>query len=138
MAKAPTPARAEKMKTALDLRKQGKTYREIAEAVGYGNAGDAHRLVSQALHEVTRESADDVLSLELERLDQLLTSMMPSAMRGNEKAVLRVLNIMDRRARYLGLDKVTPPDVSQESRDALTGLMAALTAAATPLPGDPS
>ena len=129
--KAPSPLRAERMAKALTLRTEGRSYRAIGTEMGL-NPGDAHRLVQDAIRETFREPAEDVLTLELDRLDQLLTSMMPEAMKGNEKAVLRVLNIMDRRARYLGLDKATPPDVSQDARTALTGLMDALTAAATP------
>lgn len=129
--KAPSPLRADRMATALTHRSAGKSYRAIGVEMGL-NPGDAFRLVQDAIRETFREPAEDVLTLELDRLDMLLTAILPGAMKGDERAVLRVLNIMDRRARYLGLDKVTPPDVSQEARGALTGLMEALTAAATP------
>lgn len=126
--------RRDKMAKALELRKEGKTYRDIADDLGYTNPGNAYRAVQDALKEVTREPAEEVLQLELSRLDMLLTAMLPYAMQGDEKAVLRVLNIMDRRAKYLGLDDAIPPDTSAEARAALTGLMDALAAAATPEP----
>lgn len=126
--------RRERMRIALDLRKQGHTYEQIAadKRINYASRGDAYKLVQDAIKEITREAAQDVLTLELERLDVLLLAMMPLAMKGDEKAVLRVLNVMDRRARYLGLDKAQAPDTSADARQALTDLMGLLTAAATP------
>lgn len=128
--------RRERMRIALDLRKQGHTYEQIAadKRINYASRGDAYKLVQDAIKEITREPAQAVLTLELERLDALLVAMMPLALKGDEKAALRVLNIMDRRARFLGLDKVQAPDTSADARQALADLMGLLTAAATPAP----
>lgn len=45
-----------------------------------------------------------LLYLELERLDQLQAAIYPDAIKGNEKKITAVLKIMDRRAKYMGLD----------------------------------
>jgi hypothetical protein len=42
--------------------------------------------------------------MELERLDEMLLALWPSARRGAHGAIGLVLAIQDRRARYLGLD----------------------------------
>lgn len=53
----------------------------------------------------TREKANELIELELMRLDNLEMVMMNKAMGGDVKAANMVLRIMERRSRYLGLDK---------------------------------
>lgn len=95
---------AEKRAKALELRKAGATYDQIARQVGYHNRGNAYRAVHLALKEITAEPATEVIKLELERLDAMLLGLWPAARKGKEAAVDRVLRIMERRAALLGLD----------------------------------
>lgn len=122
----------QRMFEVLELRKQGLNFRQIADRVdGISNPGNAYRLFKKALTEVTREPAEEVLTLELERLDTMLVGLWKRASTGDEWAIDRVLKIMDRRARYLGLDELTEPDPSKDARTALAEFMAsAITAAA--------
>ena len=46
----------------------------------------------------------EVLGEELDRLDKMLQGLWSEARRGNYHSIDRVLRIMERRARYLGLD----------------------------------
>lgn len=107
MSRQQAPARrieqAERRAQALELRKAGATYEQIGAKLGITNQA-AHRLVSRGLAALGKEAAEDVLALELSRLDGLLMAMWPQARRGNHGAVDRVLRIMERRARLLGLD----------------------------------
>ena len=48
---------------------------------------------------------DDWVAEELAKLDRLERSLLPLAVSGQTSAVDRVLGVMDRRARLLGLDK---------------------------------
>ena len=67
----------------------------------------AHRAVKRALERLNGEigeSVTDVRRMELERLDAMLGALWPKAERGNLTAVDRVLHIMERRAKLLGLD----------------------------------
>lgn len=108
----------EKQAQALELRKQGKTYEDIAKALGYHDASGASKAVKSALDRIIREPAKDVLQLELQRLDALLETALHTVYSGggDEKrdlsldAIDRVLRIMERRAKYLGLDKPTKVD----------------------------
>lgn len=61
---------AEKRKKALDLRRAGWSFEGIATEVGYANKGSAHRAVKQGIAAITRESATELLELELSRLDR--------------------------------------------------------------------
>lgn len=91
---------------ALALRKAGATYQDISDRMGI-SVGAAHKAVMRVLHRLARDAdeAGEVLRrLELDRLDALHLAVWQQAMRGKLGAVDRVLRIMERRARLLGLD----------------------------------
>lgn len=96
----------EREREALALRRGGATYQGIATRIeGFGgNSGTAYRAVQRALRRTLQEPADDLRTLELERLDALHLAMWTKAMGGSLGAVDRVLRIAERRARLLGLD----------------------------------
>lgn len=91
---------------ALELRRMGKGYVEIAAALEIGKS-QAHRLVKAGLAEAReqiRASGDELRSEELSRLDALLSSLWPQARKGSLGAVDRVIKVMERKAKLLGLD----------------------------------
>ncbi|MBP2325344.1 Ni,Fe-hydrogenase III large subunit [Kibdelosporangium banguiense] len=98
---------AERRARALELRKAGASYEQIAQQCGYSHRGTAHRAVMQALASVADELAADVRDLELTRLDSMLMGLWRAARDGDGSAVDRVLKIMERRAKILGLDSPT-------------------------------
>jgi hypothetical protein len=89
---------------ALELRKAGATYQAIAEQLGYAQAKGAYKAVTSALKLTLREPAEELRELEVARLDAMLLVLWRRVQAGDEKAVDRVLRIMERRARLLGLD----------------------------------
>lgn len=95
---------AEKRRQAVELRKAGATFEEIAEALGYSNKGTAYRAVEQALREAVREPALQLIELEVQRLDLMLRALWPQVVSGKLGAVDRALRIAERRSRLLGLD----------------------------------
>ena len=99
---------------ALALRKQGLSFEKIADKLGYGNRGNAYRAVVQELSALRHEAGDDLLKLELIRLDALLEAVWPAAMKDNNGAVERALRIIHQRARLLGLDKQGPEPTKTE------------------------
>jgi hypothetical protein len=94
----------EKQRRALELRKAGVTLARIAQELGYKDASGAYRAICTALDRTLREPADAVRDLELERLDKMLFSLELRLIDGDVQAIDRALKIMDRRAKYLGLD----------------------------------
>ncbi|MCC6446809.1 MAG: hypothetical protein IT210_25580 [Armatimonadetes bacterium] len=111
-------AEAGKEAQALNLRKQGHTFEQIAEQVGYADRSGAHKAVMRALQRLTNEPAAEARALELLRLDALLLALWPQAEKGDLKAIQSVLNLMARRARYLGLD--APPKAAAPEGGSLT------------------
>ena len=121
----------------MKLRLAGASYAAIADKLDCSKS-QAHRDVKDALDEIKREPAQQVLDMELQRLDQMLLGLYKPSVSGDVKAVLATLRIMDRRARYLGLDKVTPTDSAEEARQALAALHAAILARADEIDPDPT
>lgn len=108
---------AQRRLDALELRKAGLTYRAIGGRLGVSEA-QAYQDVKAALAtlaQLEQESADELRRIELDRLDALLGSLWGKATTPTEKgqavAVDRVLAIMERRSKLLGLDAPTRQDV---------------------------
>jgi hypothetical protein len=117
---------AEKRKQALDLRRAGWSFDDIAAEVGYANKGSAHRAVKQGIADITRESASELLELELSRLDDMFSGLYESARNGDNFSVDRALKIIELRARFLGLFDKKPEDGAADVRGAIAGLLASM------------
>lgn len=121
-----SPETAERDAAACRLRAQGLTYPDIARELGFGNAGHAYQSVQRALVAIVQEPAEELRRIELDRLDMLWrtalevmrdTHLMTQHGRVVEfrgvplkdpgpklAAIDRLLKVMERRARLLGLD----------------------------------
>jgi hypothetical protein len=130
-----SPARIEardKRQWALRLRRAGVHYEDIAERVGYRDRRSAQRAVERELEVHSAEDVSAVRKIEVERLDAMLMAMWRKAINGDGWSVDRVLRIMERRSRLLGLDapirqqiEVITESVLDEEIAKLTGKLAA-------------
>ena len=85
------------------------TYDQIGEALGITRQS-AHKAVQKALQEIqqrTAEEATELRALECERLDEMGRGLWAEARKGNPKAVEKMLKVMERRAKLIGLDAPT-------------------------------
>jgi F420-dependent methylenetetrahydromethanopterin dehydrogenase len=104
----------------LSLRRLGMSYAEVAKQVGLSRGG-AYKAVQHALDEIRasyRETAAEVLELELDRLDEMTRALSNKVGYGDPQAVTAALRVMDRRAKLLGLDaptKIAPTDPSGDN-----------------------
>ena len=97
---------------ALELRKAGISYARIAEALGFNSPQAAWKAVNCALKKTVQEPADELRTLEVERLDAAAAAIYPSVKQGQYGAIDRWIKIMERRAKLLGLDAPTKTDVT--------------------------
>jgi hypothetical protein len=120
------PEHAERDAQAARLRAEGKTYTQIANTLGWSHASVARRAVQRALVAVVQEAGDELRTLELERLNLLLDKAWQVMERVHFahsagrlitingapvedsgptlNAMDRILKVMERRAKLLGLD----------------------------------
>lgn len=105
---------SEHERKALDLRIAGKTFQQIADAMATTRT-TAYRWVVAALEkadEAMAERAAEHRELEAQRLNALLASLWTNALAGEPGVVDRVLKIMERRAKLLGLDAPARAELS--------------------------
>lgn len=100
-----TPEQADRAAAAYDLRRQGRTYREVAEALGVSVAW-AHELVQTAIKARIPEAAEETRQLEVDRYDAWLYRLEQRLEKGAdpEKVIPILLKVSERRAKLMGLD----------------------------------
>lgn len=109
----------ERRKKAFDLRKGGANYQQIGDALGMSRQG-ARKTVEAAIDKLNKEVSDAALhyrTLQLERLERMHFGLWARAINGDDTAVDRIIKIMDRQAKLLGLDsptKFAPTDPTGE------------------------
>lgn len=99
---------------ALDLFALGLTYDEIAARAGYRSRGACYDAIQRELQRCIYDKVDEARKLQCFQLDRLHQSLWPHAVGGidedgntipiDDAAVKHVLDIMERRAKLLGLD----------------------------------
>lgn len=118
---------AERRVEVLNLRRAGISFTRIAELIRekfkmpkYTRA-DAAGDVRIAMDGIVDEPARELLAEELSRLEGLTAAVWSKAMDRNHPeqlgAVMTILRIMERRARYLGLDSPVRHDLTGGDRD---------------------
>jgi hypothetical protein len=114
---------AEKQLKALELKKKGWTYQQIADGLGYANAMGAWCAVKAALKKGFVEAAEEFKLLELAKLDDIERRLWPLIRRRqggrpapDYKALDRLLAISRRRAALLGLDAPREPGSGRRPR----------------------
>jgi predicted DNA-binding protein (UPF0251 family) len=99
---------AKRRAEALDLRVQSYSYEEIAEHLGVTKS-TIERDIQRALKELVIEPAHAVFTLEMRRVDALIGTYMPDALKGDSDAASVVHRYMVHRANLLGWGK---PDMA--------------------------
>jgi len=111
---------------ALELRRQGRRYDEIAEMLGV-SLSSAWRLVHRAYQRSLKLADDEAemqRQLDLQRLDAALAAIWPAVKAGELAAIDRLISILSRRARLLGLDR--PEEQKVDIGNALADILARL------------
>ncbi len=123
----------DRQRRAVELRKSGNTFQEIADELGYAHADGAQKAILSALRKTLQEPTDELRKLECERLDVMLKSIWPFVLRGSPRHVEMALRVMDRRASYMGLDA---PKQVEDNRTVTIAIMAEQIASETGLNKD--
>jgi AcrR family transcriptional regulator len=106
---------------ALELRRKGKSYPDIADELGV-SLSTAYRYVNNELERLARErklEGEKVLELEIARLDRITEAIAERVEAGSLDHVETFLKVMDRRAKLLGLNAATMHKVEVEDKRAL-------------------
>lgn len=97
----------EKELRVLELRRAGFTFQRIAEEVGYKQASGAQRAHERITARNAPQLPKEYVWQELDRLDRMQVALWPRAMKGDDRAVNTIIRLMERRAKYLGIEAPT-------------------------------
>lgn len=111
---------AERQLKAIELRKAGHTFQEIATRCGYAHPSGAYRAVTLGLKNTLREPCEHLRVLEGERLDGLWRVAWEQAQAGDQAAIARCIDIMKRRASLLGLDAPVKQEIETREHAQVT------------------
>lgn len=103
-AAVPSPELVDKEIRVLELRRVGLTWQRIAEEVGYADHTGAYAAYKRAIKRTMQQPADELRAQELDRIDRLQVAIWPAAMKGDTRAILTIVRLMERRAKLTGLD----------------------------------
>lgn len=113
--------RRKRMREALDYRLAGNSYRDIAQEMRI-SVSTAHTYIQDALKEITREKAEEVLKMQLARYDQLLAAYYTPALENDYIAADKTLQILARIDRLNGIDQAASEDTAQAPQSMLVQL----------------
>ncbi len=94
----------ERQRQALELRKAGATYQQIADQLGFKHASSAGKSVKKAIDNLGTEEAEDLRIIEVARLNHLMLAIWDRCQAGDLKAIDRALRIQQRLSDLMGLD----------------------------------
>lgn len=105
---------AERNKKAMELRKAGATWLQIAEQCGFNNISSAHTAVRTELDKLPKEAAHELRIVQRERLERMFLAIYTQIQQGHHGAIDRGLRIMERQAKLDGLDSAGMLQALQE------------------------
>lgn len=94
----------ERQHQAVELRKAGSSFDQIAQALGYSNRSAAYKAVTAVLARWDQENTPELIALESARLDHMQRVLATRVLAGELDAIHATLRVMERRAKLLGLD----------------------------------
>lgn len=96
---------------AYQMRQRGSSWEQVCKTVGYSSIKVAQvelrRYLTDIAVRVDVEHREEVLAMEVGRLDSLMEAVWDQAMTGDTKAVDSALKIIGMRAKLLGLEALT-------------------------------
>lgn len=145
MGTAKDVAARERATKGVQLRVEGRTYEQIAEALGYSGRASAYNAVMGALNRQETESAAELRKVGGRRLEMVIAEMMPmmtdssASPEDRVRAAKTVIRAQESFSRLFGL-AVDPNGVKQETQlmivesEVLSNNMAAVLAPDMPRP----
>ena len=94
----------DKQRQAVELRMAGRTWQEIADALGYADHSGAVRAVQDSLQKTLGVPSAEFRELTLERLTKILQVQWPSMLRGEVQAAKLCLQTIGDMRQLMGVD----------------------------------
>ena len=102
----------EKDAQVLSLSIGGASLQQIADGLGYKSVSGVHKAYRRALERITVVEPSEELKKELLRLDAIFIEAFRQAKQGINASAKTCLEVMTRRAKYLGIDAADRLEIS--------------------------
>jgi hypothetical protein len=99
-----------RVEKALELRRMGYDYSEIAKRCGYADASGAFRAVDREIKKIQKDGAQALVQIQVDQIDLALTVVMEKINQHDKEslwAVDRLVPLLKRKSDLLGLDAKT-------------------------------
>lgn len=127
-------ARKARLARILEMRRAGRSLEEIGAKENIGRSR-VHAIIAEGLRKAVALPARELINLQLARLDELLSAFYPQALAGDRYAVDRVLAIMEKHDKLLGLNAPDKREEVGDAADAKAALLEKLAAMAARIEG---
>ncbi|WP_433355603.1 hypothetical protein ACQP25_17180 [Microtetraspora malaysiensis] len=111
---------------AVQMRIAGVSPTVIAERLGYSGAASVSKDIDRALQRAAKQeqmASEQLLKLEIDRLDRIMASLWPKVIKGEVAACETALKCINRRSALLGLDLINRNGVADGDMASLLGNM---------------
>ena len=98
------PALIEREYEVLKYRRGGMTFDQIAQRVGYKNASGAKAAYKRAMIRTLQPVADELRDTQIDRLETALLAIWNKVLKGDLRAIDRLIAISRRESELLGMD----------------------------------
>lgn len=109
----------QKRRQALEARKAGATYQQIADNLGYTHASAARKAVLKAFGDVIQEPVNELRSLQVERLNHMLLRIWQRVDAGDLDSMAMALRIIDKIDALIGTEAAQQLEVKQQTTGVL-------------------
>ncbi|TMR99527.1 hypothetical protein [Nonomuraea basaltis] len=117
---------SERRYQALQMRIAGVSAVVIAQRLGYSSPQLVSKDITNALKKAAKQeamAAEELLNLEINRLDRMMAAVWPKVIKGEVNAVEAALKIVNKRASLLGLDLINRNGAADTDMASLLGNM---------------
>ena len=92
---------------AMEMRRRGHHWEEVARECGYASARSAAQSVHKLAKKTVLEAVGDYRNMQIDRCHEMLVGLTDKARAGDERAIDTALRVMERLDKYVGTEVST-------------------------------
>ncbi len=115
------PAKAERDRNIIDDRFKGLTYAKLSEKYGIEESA-CYKIIKKHTDAMIKPAAEELVNLEISRLERLLTALDPKIERGDTKAIEVAIRLSESLRKLTGVDAAIKLEVEHTANSAVSAL----------------
>lgn len=115
------PAKAERDRNIIDDRIKGLTYAKLSDKYGIEESA-CYKIIKKHTDSMIKPAAEELVNLEISRLERLLTALDPKIEAGDTKAVEVAIRLSESLRKLTGVDAAIKLEVEHTANSAVSAL----------------